>query len=184
MSRIGKKPIKIPEAVQITLEGESISIEGARGKLEHKVPRELTIEKVGSEIKLNLIKETKPGKALWGLWRSLLANAVFGVSQGYEKKLELVGIGYRGKKIGEDLELQVGFSHPVKYTPLPGVAVNIEKNVITVSGIDKQKVGEVAAQIRRIKKPEPYKGKGIRFLGEVIKLKPGKSGKAVGGVGK
>ena len=184
MSRIGKQPIELPEAVKVILEGSSISIEGPKGKLEYSLSRELVIEKTDHELKLNLPKETKQGKALWGLWRSLLANAVIGVSQGYEKKLELVGIGYRGKKVADILELQVGFSHPVKYKAMDGVEVSIEKNIITVSGIDKQKVGETAAQIRRIKKPEPYKGKGIRYVGEEIKLKPGKAGKAVGAMGK
>jgi len=184
VSRIGKQPIKLPEAVKINIDGNSVAIEGPKGKLAYDLPKELGIEKTDDELKLSLTKETKSGKALWGLWRSLIANAIIGITQGYEKKLELVGIGYRGKKIDKGLELHVGFSHPVKYQPLPEVEVGIEKNIITVTGIDKQKVGEVAAQIRRIKKPEPYKGKGIRYLGEEIKLKPGKAGKAVGGIAK
>ena len=184
MSRIGKQPIELPEAVKITIDGNDISIEGPKGKLEYTLARELTVKQIDNELIVEMPKETKFGRALWGLWRSLLNNAVIGVAQGYERKLELVGIGYRGEKHGEELVLQVGFSHPVKYTALPGVEVSIEKNIITVIGIDKQKVGEVAAQIRRIKKPEPYKGKGIRYVGEEIKLKPGKAGKAVGGIGK
>lgn len=184
MSRIGKQPIILPNEVKVEFHDHNISIEGPKGKLNYNLPKELTVEKTDNVLKLNLTKETKPGKALWGLWRSLLANAFIGVTKGYEKKLELFGMGYRGKKEGDALILQVGFSHPVKYKPLPGVEANIEKNIITVAGIDKQKVGEVAAQIRHIKKPEPYKGKGIHYVGEEIKLKPGKTAKAVGGMGK
>lgn len=181
MSRIGKKPIELPKEVKITLDGSTVSIECPKGKLKYELPKVISVEKIDQKLIVGLTQETKQGNALWGLWRSLLANAVTGVTCGYEKKLELFGIGYRGKKEGNDLILQVGFSHPVKYKAMDGVEVNIEKNIITVTGVDKQKVGETAAQIRRIKKPEPYKGKGIRYVGEEIKLKPGKTAKAVGG---
>jgi len=118
--------------------------------------------------------------ALWGLWRALLANAVIGVTEGYKKELELHGVGYRGQKKSEGLELQLGYSHPVEYTPPEEVAVTMEKNVITVEGIDKQRVGQVAAEIRALRPPDSYKGKGVRYVGEVLHLKPGKAAKAVG----
>lgn len=181
VSRIGKQPIKIEDSVNVNIKDGHVEIAGLKGQLVYDVPPQLDMKLENGQLILSLKAETPEGKALWGLWRSLLANGVQGVTEGYQKQLEIVGIGLRGQKKENLLELQVGFSHPVEYKPLEGVEVDINKNIITISGIDKQKVGEVAAQIRRIKPPDAYKGKGIRYAGEELKLKPGKAARAVGG---
>ena len=174
MSRIGKKPIIIPSGVSATVEDGLVSVRGPKGNLSRRVDPALTpVLKDGRMVVLTRSSDG-PSSALWGLWRSLLANMVEGVSSGFEKKLEIEGIGYRAALDGEALVLQLGFSHPVRF-PIPEqIAVRVEKNVITVSGADKGRVGEVAAAIRALKKPEPYKGKGIHYAGEVIRRKTGK----------
>ena len=174
MSRIGKKPIAIPAGVSVAIDGGAISVRGPKGASAREFPRDITVALDGSL--LTVSSRTAGGKssALWGLWRSLVANMVVGVSAGFEKKLEIEGIGYRAVVDGAVLVLQLGFSHPVRF-PIPeGLAVKVEKNVITVSGIDKEAVGTVSARIRALKKPEPYKGKGIHYQGEIIRRKAGK----------
>lgn len=178
MSRVGKKPIQIPENVEVKVEDQKVIVKGPQGQLLREVRPEIKVELKEKKILVRLEKEGPKAKAFWGLTRALLANMVKGVSEGFEKKLEIEGLGFRAALAGEDLELSLGFSHPLKIKAPEGIKFSVEKNVITVSGIDKEKVSQLAAQIRKVKPPEPYKGKGIRYLGEVIKKKAGK--KAVG----
>lgn len=179
MSRVGKKPILIPEKVEAQVSGGLVLIKGKKGELKLTLP-----PGVGAEIKekeiLVSIDENKLGKkagAQWGTYRQLIANMIEGVTNGFKKNLEINGVGYRAAVSGKDLVLAVGYSHEVKFPVPAGVSVTVDKNIITVEGIDKQLVGEIAAQIRRVKKPEPYKGKGIKYEGEQIKIKVGKKAK-------
>ncbi len=175
MSRVGKKPIDIPEGVKVEIEGQRVKVEGPKGTLERVLHEEIGIKQEGSHLVLFEKRRTKRSRALWGLERQLVNNMIIGVTQGYQKRLEVVGIGYRASMQGENLVLEVGFSHPVVYTPPQHVKIEVEgNNKIIVSGIDKYWVGQVAAQIRKIRKPDPYKGKGIRYEGEQVRLKPGK----------
>ena len=174
MSRVGKKPIKIPQGVEVKIEGQKVMIKGPKGELQREIRPELEILQKEGVIFVQPRIETKKTSAFWGLTRSLIANMIEGVSRGYEKKLEIQGIGYKARLEGEDLVLEIGFSHPVKIRCPQGIKFSIEKNIITVSGIDKELVGNIAAKIRKVKKPEPYKGKGIRYLGEVVRKKMGK----------
>ena len=174
MSRIGKKPIPILTGIQVQIEGDSVLVKGPKGELKKSFSPEINIEIKEGQIFVSPKKETKNSKALWGLTRAIIFNMTHGVEVGYEKKLQLEGIGYRGAMEGEDLVLQVGFSNPIKVKKEPGIKFLIEKNIITISGIDKQLVGQIAAKIRKIKPPEPYKGKGIRYLGEEVRRKAGK----------
>lgn len=174
MSRVGKKPIEIPQGIEVKMEDQEIKIKGPKGELSQKIGPEIGVEVKEGKIFVSPIKETKETKALWGLTRALLANLIQGVSQGFEKKLEIKGVGYRASLEGEDLVLKVGFSHLVKIGKIEGISFSVDKNIITVSGIDKQLVGEVAAKIRRVRPPDVYKGKGIRYLGEVVRKKEGK----------
>jgi len=178
MSRIGKKPILIPEGVEVQISGQNIVISGPKGELKRKVLPEVKPELKDGKIFLSILQETKKAKSFWGLERSLLQNMVTGVSQGFEKQLEIRGIGYRARVEEKNLILEVGFSHPVEIKTPEDIQFSVKENIITVSGADKEKVGQFAAKIRRVRPPDPYKGKGIRYLGEEIKLKPGK--KAVG----
>lgn len=176
MSRIGKKPIAIPSGVKVTIANGNMTVEGPKAKLVKRVPPEVDIAVNGSEIVVNVPKDSKTSSAMQGLTRSLLAGMVEGVTNGFKKNLEIVGVGYRAKLAGNNLELALGFSHPVVY-PIPqGTKITVtDTTKITVEGSDKQLVGEVAATIRKFKKPEPYKGKGIRYAGEHITIKEGKS---------
>lgn len=174
MSRIGKKPIIIPQGVEAKIEDNKVIVKGPRGELRREVRPEIEIEMKEGKILLSLQKEAKKTKSFWGLTRTLISNMVKGVVDGYEKKLEIQGVGYRANVEGENLVLQLGFSHPVRVEKSEGIKFLVEKNIITVSGIDKELVGQIAAKIRRIKPPEPYKGKGIRYLGEVVRRKAGK----------
>lgn len=178
MSHIGKKPIKIPNNVNVEIEGQQVKISGPKGQIIQELHPEIKTEIKEGEIFVlpakNQIVLSKKVKALQGLFRSLLQNGIIGVSQGFEKKLEMIGIGYKAKVENNNLVLNVGFTHPLIITCPEGIDFSVEKNIITVSGIDKQKVGEVAAKIRKIKKDDPYKGKGIRYLGEKIRKKEGK----------
>ncbi len=174
MSRIGKKPILIPEGVEVKVSDNKVVVKGPKGELEQEIRPEIRVNIKEAKIFVLSQGESKKVKALWGLTRALLANMVKGVTQGYEKKLEIQGVGYRAKLEGEDLILQVGFSHPVQIKQEEGIKFSVEKNIITVSGIDKAKVGEVAAKIRAVRPPEPYKGKGIRYVGEQVRRKVGK----------
>jgi large subunit ribosomal protein L6 len=174
MSRIGKKPIIVPSGVEVKIEGRRISMKGPKGELFKEVPHEIKMEIKGNEILVGISKESKRTKSLWGTFRMLISNMAEGVSNGYEKKLQLEGIGYKANLEGEDLVLNIGFSHPVRIKKIEGIKFLIEKNIITISGIDKELVGQTAAKIRAMKKPEPYKGKGIRYVGEYVKKKAGK----------
>ncbi len=180
MSRIGKKPILIPKGVEVEENQGKIKVKGPKGELERTINPEIKVEAKEGEILVFPQKETKQTKALWGLIRALVANMVQGVSQGFEKKLEIEGVGYKARTEGNDLILEVGFSHSVKVVPPEGITFSVEKNLITVSGIDKEAIGQIAAKIRRVKPPEPYKGKGIRYQGEQIRRKVGKKAAAEG----
>lgn len=179
MSRVGKKPIPVPDKVNVAIEGSTITVKGSLGSLVLELPQHLfTLEQEGDALQLTAKGTSKKIPALWGLYRALLANMVLGVSEGFQKHLEIEGVGYRAEMKGNDLVLHVGFSHPV-ILPVPeGINVQVEKLGITISGADKQLVGQFAADIRGKKKPEPYKGKGIRYRGERVRRKAGK--RAVG----
>ena len=174
MSRIGKKPIVIPERTTLSIVDRSITVKGARGELVMELHPDVIVGVEGSEARVSMRVENKKSAALWGLYRSLVANMVEGVTNGFEKKLEIEGIGYRANMEGTGLLMQLGFSHPVRVAAPAGIQFQTERNVITVSGTDKARVGEMAAKIRALKKPEPYKGKGIRYSDEVIRRKQGK----------
>ncbi len=182
MSRIGKKPIELPNGVKANLKDLTLSVTGPKGALVVLLHPRVKVAVSDKEIVVDIEhKENKLEKSLWGLTRSLIANAVLGVVSGFEKKLEIVGVAYRGTVAGKKMNLSLGFSHPVEVDIPEGITVVIEKNTITISGIDKQLVGEFAAKIRSLKKPEPYKGKGIKYSDEVVRRKAGKVVKAVGG---
>lgn len=178
MSRIGKKPIELPQGVDIKINDHEVRIKGPKGELGLDLPLVLKAEVEDQQLGVVPIKQTKQTSALWGTFRALLANMIVGVTQGYQKQLEIEGVGYTASLEGGDLVLKLGFSHPVKIQAPAGIEFKVEKNIITVSGVDKALVGQLAANIRSQRKPEPYKGKGIHYLGEVIRRKAGK--KAVG----
>jgi large subunit ribosomal protein L6 len=180
MSRIGRKPIAVPNDVQVEL-GANVVVNGPLGQLSYKLPIGIKVEKAGQDLLVKRSSEEKQIKALHGLARSLLANMVEGVKTGFKKQLELSGIGYRASMVQDKLTLNIGYSHPVEVVPPEGVSFAVAENKITVSGISKELVGKVASEIRLIRKPNVYKGKGIRYSGERVKLKPGKAAKA--GVG-
>ena len=180
MSRVGKKPIVLPPGVSLDVKENIVSVQGPKGELSREIPREISLSVVGSEVRCAPRIETKKTPALWGLARSLVANMIEGVTSGFEKKLEFEGIGYRMAVEGSTLVMQVGFSHPVKIPAPKGISLVVEKSVITVSGINKELVGETAAYIRSIRPTEPYKGKGIRYQGEIIRRKAGKKATAAG----
>jgi len=175
MSRIGKKPIPIPENVQVEIKDSEVKIKGPKGEIRQDIPVEVSVEKKDGVVQVLLKKKDKKTPALWGTIRAILRNHIEGVTEGFEKKLEIRGIGYRAFLEGEKgIKLEVGFSHPVILEIPSDIKILIEKNIITVSGVDKQKVGEFAAKLRRVRPPEPYKGKGIRYLGEKVRIKEGK----------
>ena len=174
MSRIGKKPINIPSGVEIKLQDGIITVKGSKGELSREVRPEINVEIKENEVIVTPKIETKRTKAFWGLTRALIANMVEGVINGYEKKLMINGLGYKASMKGDVLVLLVGFSHPVEIQPLEGVKMEVKGNVITISGINKEKVGLCASKIRKVKPPEPYKGKGIRYSDEEVKRKAGK----------
>lgn len=180
MSRIGKMPIEIPEGVKVEITGKKIFVDGPKGKLEHEFRPEIDVKVEDNMVVCTIEKPGKESSAFWGLTRSLINNMITGVTKGYEKKLELIGVGYRAKQNGGDgVTITVGYSHPVEYKAPEGVSIQVEDNThMNVKGIDKQLVGLVAAQLRKIRKPEPYKGKGIRYVGETVRRKAGKAGKA------
>lgn len=180
MSRIGKLPITIPAGVEVNLDGQKVSVKGPKGSLEHVVAEPITVARNDAgEIEVSRPNDERQSRSLHGLTRTLVANMVTGVTAGYEKKLEIVGVGYRVTlKSPEQLEFNLGFSHPVVVDAPKGITFSVESNTkFTVYGIDKQAVGEVAANIRKIRKPEPYKGKGVRYAGEHVRRKVGKAGK-------
>jgi large subunit ribosomal protein L6 len=176
MSRIGKLPVAVPDGVEITLDGAHLVVKGSKGMLRHIVPSGITLELKDDQIHVTRNNDSKKVRSLHGLTRTLVANMVTGTTQGFQKKLNIVGVGYRANVQGRLLQLSLGYSHPIRYTIPDGIDVSIEEQTkITVSGIDKQKVGQTAAEIRSFRKPEPYKGKGISYADEVIRRKVGKS---------
>lgn len=174
MSRIGKKPIKIVDGVEVKIEDKLVSVKGPKGTLTRTIVREIDTEIKDGEINFTPRNHDKKSLAFWGLTRTLVSNMIDGVTKGYEKKLEINGVGFKCKVEGRDLVLDVGYSHPVKIDAPEGITFVAEKNSITVSGIDKELVGQVSATIRRVKPPEPYKGKGIKYSTEIIRRKLGK----------
>jgi large subunit ribosomal protein L6 len=178
MSRIGRLPIEIPAGVDVTIDGPTVSVKGPRGSMSHTIPAPLTAALEDGKVVVARPDDERRSKSLHGLTRTLIANQIVGVTQGYTKGLEVVGTGYRVQARGASIEFALGFSHPVTVEPPAGITLTVEgNNKLTVAGIDKQAVGETAANIRKIKKPEPYKGKGIRYAGEVVRRKAGKAGK-------
>jgi large subunit ribosomal protein L6 len=180
MSRIGKLPVPVPSGVEVTIDGSLVSIKGPKGQLQHTVAAPITVSRDDEgQIVLDRPDEERESKSLHGLSRTLVANMVTGVSQGYEKKLEIVGVGYRVISKGPaELEMNLGYSHPIHVKAPEGITFAVESPTkFSVSGIDKQQVGEVAANIRKLRKPEPYKGKGVRYEGEHVRRKVGKAGK-------
>ncbi|MBI4272708.1 50S ribosomal protein L6 [Candidatus Uhrbacteria bacterium] len=179
MSRIGKQPITVPGGVDVNIDGSVVAIKGPKGSLQRTLHSAVTIGKDGSTLHVTVgDPQNNTHKALWGLSQRLVSNMVNGVTKGFEKQLELNGVGFRASLSGRALTLNVGFSHAVEFSLPLGIEAKVEKNVITLSGIDKELVGQTAASIRKIRKPEPYKGKGIRYVGEVVRKKAGKAAKA------
>jgi large subunit ribosomal protein L6 len=175
MSRIGKKPVATPNGVTITIDGQTVTVKGPKGQLAWTLVDEIAVSQDGQNIVLAKREETPRAQAMWGLSRTLVNNMVVGVTQGYEETLELVGVGYRAAMKGQALSMQLGFSHDVDVKPPAGITFAVPKQTeIKISGIDKQLVGETAARIRRIRPPEPYKGKGVRYSGEQVRRKEGK----------
>lgn len=177
MSRIGKLPIEIPSGVTITVDPDWITVSGNKGTLKQFTMPGLSVKQVENQLLVMRENDNAENRARHGLMRTLIANMTVGVSKGFEKKLEINGVGYRVSLAGNGLKLNLGFSHDVNYALPQGITAAVEQNTITISGIDKQQVGQVAAEIRSLKKPEPYKGKGIKYVGERIIRKSGKSGK-------
>ncbi len=179
MSRVGKMPIPVPTGVEVTINGSHVTVKGPKGTLEHDAPETITIAREGDELLVTRPDDERHNRALHGLTRSLVANMVIGVSEGFVRELEIVGVGYRAAASGpQGLEIQVGYSHPVHVDAPDGIEFEVPVPTrITVRGFDKQLVGQVAADIRKIRKPEPYKGKGIRYANEQVQRKAGKSAK-------
>ena len=181
MSRIGRTPITIPSGVTVNLKKNNVTVTGPKGELSRSLPPAMIINLKDDTVTVSRPSDSKEHHSLHGLTRTLVANMVEGVSKGFEKTLEIVGVGYRAEKAGEKLNIRVGHSHPVEVSPMSGVSLDTEgANRIKVSGINKEVVGEMAAKIRAIRPPDAYKGKGIRYAGERIRLKPGKAGKVIG----
>jgi large subunit ribosomal protein L6 len=178
MSRIGRKSIPVPAGVDVTIAGQTVKVKGPKGELSHTVAEPITVAQADGELHVNRPNDERRAKELHGLSRTLVANMIVGVTEGYRKTLEINGTGYRVTAKGKDLEFALGFSHPVTVSAPPGITFTVERPTqFTVAGIDKQLVGEVAANIRKIRPPEPYKGKGVKYQGEVIRRKAGKAGK-------
>jgi len=178
MSRIGKLPIPVPAGVEVKINGQIVEVKGPKGSLTHVVPAPITVVLEENAVVVTRPDDERLSRSLHGLTRTLLANNIHGVTQGFSKGLEIVGTGYRVTAKGNDLEFALGYSHPITIQPPAGISFTVEGNTkLAVHGIDKQAVGEVAANIRKLRKPEPYKGKGVRYAGEVVRRKAGKSGK-------
>lgn len=176
MSRIGKIPVQVPSGVQVTINGQKVEVKGAKGTLKADVPVELSVKLDGNEIVVSPAMESENVKAFWGLYRVLIDNMVVGVSKGYRKELEIQGVGYKAEMKGKDVNLNVGLSYPKLVKVPAGITFTVENQTkVIIDGIDKQAVGQIAADIRRIRPPEPYKGKGIRYAGEQIRRKEGKA---------
>ena len=169
MSRVGKSPVKVPAGVKINVVGQMVTVEGPKGKLSFKLSERITLEKEGEVVNLKRPSDSKTDKALHGTSRAIINNMVTGVTKGFQKELEIRGVGYRGEQKGKSVSLLLGYSHPIVFDPPTGVSVKMDGNVkVVVDGIDRQAVGQVAATIRGFKPPEPYKGKGVRYMGEVV----------------
>ncbi len=177
MSRVGKSPITVPSGVSVTIADDAITVSGSKGTLTQFTMPDITVSRVGEQIIVERANDEPKIRAKHGLMRALINNMVDGVSKGFEKKLEIKGVGYRVAAQGTDLKMNLGFSHDVIYKIPAGVTASVEQTTITINGISRQQVGQVAAEIRALKKPEPYKGKGIRYVGERVLRKSGKSGK-------
>jgi len=182
MSRVGKAPIDIPKGVEVKVTGRTVEVKGPKGRLSRDVHADISVQTSDGTLVVQRPTDLQHHRALHGLTRALLANMVKGVTEGFKVELEIQGVGYRAAKQGNTLALQVGYTHPVEVPPPDGIQFEVpQANRIVVIGIDKELVGQVAARIRAIREPDPYKGKGIRYAGERIKLKPGKAGRTVGG---
>lgn len=180
MSRIGKKPVTVPSGVDVTIDGSNVTVKGSKGELTRDFNERVSFEAGDGELTVNRLDDTRESKALHGLSRALLHNMVVGVTDGFSKELEIQGVGYRAVLKGNNVELQVGFSHLVLVEAPEGITFEVpEPTKIKISGIDKEKVGQVAANIRKVRPPEPYKGRGIRYVGEYVRRKAGKAGVAV-----
>ena len=180
MSRIGKQPIPIPSSVQVQIEGTAVNVRGPKGELQREFHPDMRIHRDEGQLIVTRPSDQRQHRALHGLTRALLANMVTGVESGFSKTLELHGVGYRAQQMGSNIQLAVGFSHTVDVKPPPGITLEVEgNNRIHVRGIDKELVGQIAASIRRVRPPEPYKGKGIRYEGEYVRRKAGKAGKTL-----
>jgi len=178
MSRIGRLPIAVPSGVDVVIDGRDVTVKGPKGSLSHSVAAPITLEREEDTLRVVRPDDERTSRALHGLTRTLIFNMVVGVTTGYEKKLEIVGTGYRVAAKGANLEFALGYSHPITVEPPAGVTFTVEAPTrFSVSGIDKQQVGEVAANLRKLRKPDPYKGKGVRYAGEVVRRKVGKAGK-------
>lgn len=177
MSRIGKRPVSIPQGVSVHVAGGEVTVKGPRGTLSRMLHPDISIEILDGEIRLERPSDSKRHRALHGLTRSLIANMVEGVTQGFTRRLEIQGVGYRAEPRPGGVRLVVGYSHPVEYDAPAGISIGVERNtIVTVEGVDKEVVGQVAADLRAVRPPEPYKGKGIRYLGERVRRKAGKTG--------
>ena len=175
MSRIGKNPVTVPAAVTLTQSGQVVTVKGAKGELNFTLPDAVTGKLDGAEFTVSPVEGNKNAKAMWGMARTMIFNMIEGVTNGFKKDLELRGVGYRAQMKGNDLTMQLGFSHDVNYITPAGIKISAPKPTqIIVEGIDKQQVGQVAAEIRAFRKPEPYKGKGVRYVGEYVRMKEGK----------
>jgi large subunit ribosomal protein L6 len=178
MSRIGRLPIDIPAGVEVTVDGASVTVKGPKGELSLEVAKPIQVEVVDGQVQVTRPDDERESRSLHGLTRTLIANDIVGVTDGYSKGLEVVGTGYRVASKGAGIEFALGYSHPIAVEPPAGITFTVEgNNKVTVTGISKQAVGEVAANLRKLRKPEPYKGKGVRYAGEQIRRKAGKSGK-------
>ncbi len=178
MSRVGRMPVTVPDGVKVKIDGRTVTVEGSKGKLTREFHPDISITQEKGQLILKRSSESRLQRSLHGLSRSLLSNMVVGVTKGFEKNLELSGVGYRAQKAGNKLTLQVGYSHPIEFEPPKGIDIQVEgTNKIRIAGIDRELVGETAAEIRRIRIPDSYKGKGIKYAGERLRLKPGKAGK-------
>jgi large subunit ribosomal protein L6 len=178
MSRIGKKSVTVPDGVEVNISSRKISVKGPKGSLDFEFHPDVEVIVEDKEVVVKARKKTKQARSLWGLTRMLVSNMIDGVTKGFEKQLELQGVGYRMAVQGKKLNLALGFSHPVEVDVPEGLEAKIDKNILTISGIDKQKVGQLTATVRALKKVEPYKGKGFRYVGEVVRKKVGKKATA------
>lgn len=180
MSKIGKQPINLPEGVSAEISGNTITVNGPKGGLTRKFSKKVVLEVKDGKILVSVVGKSKRSMSVWGTARSTVWGMVEGVSKGWKKELELVGTGYKAQVQGSSLVLTVGYSHPVEVEAPEGVSFKVEKSIITVEGIDKEVVGQVAAKIRTVREPEPYKGKGIKYIDEIVRRKAGKAAKTVG----